>query len=521
MIATILPGSLNFHAVGYNERKVSKGVARLIEILNFGSIGTFGKPTSDELINYLDTYSSRNDRIKKAQFHLAISCKGHEMTEKELLDFAHEYLREMGYMEPGQPILIYSHYDTGNTHLHIVTSRVSPDGRKINDHNERRRSQEVIDRILGTDRRKKVEKDFEAAKQYTFSSFAQFKAVMSSMGYEVYEKDDTVYIKRGGRVQMKVPLAAFNTLYKYGATDKARARQLRSILMKYRDTCTDKEELRKELKSKLGVDIIFFGKKDTPYGYMLVDHNKKAVFHGARILAVNELLDFASPKERFDRIEAFIDDLFTLNPKITQGEIYDKLWRKHAYIKKGVIYFNGQTRPLKQFLADAIARNGRVKWIEGFGPMTEAERDLLCKVCKVTDPSFVSLSSGRDSHYRQALNLMGNIFADLEITDVRGKLREEGFIIKQDGDNTFAINFSKRIIINLTEEGFDLSRLRRQYPEKQHSTKQQQQKQKKSPLSGIRKLKDAGGGSQSEKREWEVGYKGDYDRIDDGQSLKM
>ncbi len=45
MIATILPGSSNFHAVGYNERKVSKGVARLIEILNFGSIGTFGKPT--------------------------------------------------------------------------------------------------------------------------------------------------------------------------------------------------------------------------------------------------------------------------------------------------------------------------------------------------------------------------------------------------------------------------------------------------------------------------------------------
>ena len=38
MIATILPGSTNFHAVGYNEHKVSKGVARLIEIQNFGSL---------------------------------------------------------------------------------------------------------------------------------------------------------------------------------------------------------------------------------------------------------------------------------------------------------------------------------------------------------------------------------------------------------------------------------------------------------------------------------------------------
>lgn len=36
MIATILPGSTNFHAVGYNERKVSKGVARLLEIQNSG-----------------------------------------------------------------------------------------------------------------------------------------------------------------------------------------------------------------------------------------------------------------------------------------------------------------------------------------------------------------------------------------------------------------------------------------------------------------------------------------------------
>lgn len=32
MIATILPGSSNFHAVDYNERKVAKGVARLLEI---------------------------------------------------------------------------------------------------------------------------------------------------------------------------------------------------------------------------------------------------------------------------------------------------------------------------------------------------------------------------------------------------------------------------------------------------------------------------------------------------------
>ena len=49
MIATILPGSSNFHAVDYNERKVAKGVARLLEIQNFGALGEVRKPTPEEI----------------------------------------------------------------------------------------------------------------------------------------------------------------------------------------------------------------------------------------------------------------------------------------------------------------------------------------------------------------------------------------------------------------------------------------------------------------------------------------
>ncbi len=517
MIATILPGSANFHAVGYNEHKVSKGDARLIEILNFGNLGAIDSPTADELVRHLKTYSSQNDRIRKPQFHVAISCKGHELTEQELLEFAHKYLKEMGYMEPGQPILVYSHYDTSNTHLHIVTSRVGPDGRKIDHNNERRRSQEVINRILGEDSKKKVETDFEKAKQYTFNSFAQFKAVMGSMGYEVYQKNDIVFFKKGGKVQMKMPLADFNALYKYGVTDRTRARQLRSILRKYRDTCSDKEELKKEIKAKFGVDIVFFGKKDKPYGYILVDHSTKAVFHGARVLALDELLDFCTPEERFDRIDRFIDDLFTQNPKITQGEIFEKLRRQGAYIKKGVIHFNGQTRPLKQFMVDALERNNRIKWVESFNPTTDVERDILCKMGKGTQSDLVSLSTSRDADYTSSLAKLHSIFNDPNITNVRNEMRNEGFIVKTDGDNTFAIDFNRHIIINLTAEGFDLTRLK--YQRQQPQQQQQKPKQKPKTFPRVRKLRDAGVG-HGENREWEVGYKGNYDKIDDETSLK-
>ena len=68
MIATILPGSSNFHAVDYNERKVAKGVARLLEMKNFGALGEIRKPTPEEMAQFLMEYSSMNPRIQKAQF---------------------------------------------------------------------------------------------------------------------------------------------------------------------------------------------------------------------------------------------------------------------------------------------------------------------------------------------------------------------------------------------------------------------------------------------------------------------
>ena len=46
MIATILPGSADFHAVGYNEHKVYKGVATLREMQNFGGLDTSEHPTA-------------------------------------------------------------------------------------------------------------------------------------------------------------------------------------------------------------------------------------------------------------------------------------------------------------------------------------------------------------------------------------------------------------------------------------------------------------------------------------------
>jgi len=290
------------------------------------------------------------------------------------------------------------------------------------------------------------------------------------------------------------------------------------ILAKYRDVCANKEELQKEMTEKFGIDLVFFGRRDKPYGYMIVDHANKTVINGARVLATEQLLDFATPEQRINRVEDCIDRLLAINPKITQGEINKRLWKQSkAYIKKGVLYVNGQPHPLKPTVAEAIDQNNRIAFVEKYQPTTEAERELLCKFYKVNASERVSLSSERPKQYTEAVNQIRGLFDDKSVDNLRDAIKNEGYVIRQEADATYAIDFHRHIIVNMNAEGFDVKRI--QWQRKQAKTSQTHKTA--SHLPHTPKFRDAGGGSQSEKREWEVGQKGNYDEIDDGKSLKM
>lgn len=197
MIATILPSSTNFHAVEYNEMKVAMGKAELIEMYNFGYIEDMGCQSPEELTNYLVAYSSANQRIKKAQFHLAISCKGNEYSQEELVRIAHQYLKDMGYGEPGQPLLIYAHHDTDNNHIHIITSRVNPHGKKIYHNHERLHSQEVINRIMGVDEKQRVGKAVTDALHYSFLPYLISRRLWKRWGMSVSKLMMNLFSREG------------------------------------------------------------------------------------------------------------------------------------------------------------------------------------------------------------------------------------------------------------------------------------------------------------------------------------
>lgn len=517
MIATILPSSTSFHAVGYNERKVAKGVAHLLEITNFGPVEAMARPTADDLTAYLESYSARNTRIRKAQFHIAFSCKGHENTERELLDFAHEYLRQMGYGEPGQPLLVYGHTDTDNTHIHVITSRVAPDGRKIDHSHERVRSQRVIDNILGNDVREKARQDMEAALGYKFASITQFKALMNSLGYECYENDGKVSVKRGGAVCLDVPLEEISRHYRETTFDRQRRRQLRALFSKYRDLTSGRRELAEEMRRKFGIELVFFGKSDSPYGYMIIDHNKKSVINGGKIYPIKELLDFSTADERFSRIEAQIDTLLADNPKMTIPELNDILSRQYrAYVKGGCLHRNGEPRQLRPHMWEALKRNNRIRWVESFSPATEAERDFLCGIGRVTVPHLVDIQGPRSASYRNRLLDLKDIFGNGTGHMPRRIFRDAGFSIRDIDGAPYAVDLKAHVLIDLASEGFDTRRL--QYTKDTHKRKPDDSSLRKGK-AGTRPIPDAGAG-RGDNREWEVGYKGDYDHIDDDASLK-
>ena len=363
MIATILPSSTTFHAVDYNERKVSEGVAELLEMKNFGSIGKIDPYTPDELKQYLIDYTQRNEYIKKPQFHLAISCRGDEYTQEQLLDIAHQYLKEMGYGEEGQPVLIYSHHDTDNNHLHIVTSRIAPDGHKIDHNQERIRSQEVINRIMGENQEQRASDAVRKALDYRFSTVNQFKAILESSGYECYEKDDRLCIKRDGHVIDTLPMATVQSHLKSFEPDEKRRRQLRAILKKYRDMTADKAELRALMKEKFGIDVVFHGSKDKPYGYTIIDHQTKTVFKGGNVWKLSELLQFQSKEERLHRMDEFIDAMLEDNPDLTTRELNRMLRRQFGtHISKGRIAYGDEFIDLQDYQVETLRANDRKAW---------------------------------------------------------------------------------------------------------------------------------------------------------------
>lgn len=268
----------------------------------------------------------------------------------------------MGYGEEGQPLLIYGHYDTNNHHIHIVTSRIDPQGKKIEHDNERLRSQVVINKIMGLNPQNEVKKAIQESLAYSFDTLGQFQAILESCGYESFNDADMISIKKGGVVLDTIHLDAINKHFKVSKKEESekRRKQLKAIFLKYKKITSNKEELDRILKKKFGVNLIFIGKKDSPYGYLVIDHKEKAVYKGGNVLSMKELLVYPQKKQTLDNynkdaILKTVNDLLEAINMPTMSDVNTNLWHKFGVniYSDGVIR-DKRKKPLLRWIKESL-----------------------------------------------------------------------------------------------------------------------------------------------------------------------
>ncbi|SFT71567.1 Relaxase/Mobilisation nuclease domain-containing protein [Algoriphagus locisalis] len=310
MRAKILSSTSSFKGVTYNTNKTQNEKGELMRLRNFGYLQDTKEIGPNEVKNFLIAHSNRNSIVRDKQFHAMISCKEREYTKEELTDIAHEWVDKMGYGK--NPFLIVFHKDTANNHVHIVSSRIDKEGRKINDSFERIRAQEAINEIMRLNPKQEANKASDTLREFSFSTKAQGMLLLENLGYKLKEKDQQLILIKYGSVQGRIPISEINQNLQSYELDNTRANQLKAILDKYsRIYKTDptplfepkyrsksnkhigyRSDLGDFLSAKFGVQLIFHGKDaKTPYGFSLIDSSNKNVFKGSEVFPIKRLLE--------------------------------------------------------------------------------------------------------------------------------------------------------------------------------------------------------------------------------------
>ena len=198
MVIKILQSTANIEAVNYSDEKIEKNEAKLLKAENF----PFQEMSAQEHRKYLEAVGNLNPRIKKKQFHATISTKGRQHSFEELTQVAQRYLKHMGY--DLNPYIIYAHHDSPNNHVHLVSSRVGMDGKKISDSLEKKRSQDFIRQDLKIDFSKDVDQMVEFVLSYSLSTNTQFEHLMKKQGYGTKLKGSEYHIYKSGKTQFIV-----------------------------------------------------------------------------------------------------------------------------------------------------------------------------------------------------------------------------------------------------------------------------------------------------------------------------
>ncbi|AEV97461.1 Relaxase/mobilization nuclease family protein [Niastella koreensis GR20-10] len=150
MVARIIKGSSLSNTLNYNEHKVQQGVAECIHSANYAK--DTEKLNFFDKLRRLEHQAALNENVKANSVHISLNFDSADQLDKEKLTaIADTYMQQIGF--GSQPYLIYEHRDAGHKHIHIVTTNIQQNGRRIDMNNIGRNQSEKA--------RKAIEQEFK------------------------------------------------------------------------------------------------------------------------------------------------------------------------------------------------------------------------------------------------------------------------------------------------------------------------------------------------------------------------
>jgi hypothetical protein len=331
MVAKIKSGKSLMGALNYNENKVKAGKAELI--------ATNGYTKSDDALSFHDKLfrltdlAGRNLRTKTNTVHLSLNFDTSERLDNDrLMGIADDYMKRIGF--EFQPYLIYKHTDAGHPHIHIVTTNIQADGKRISLNNigllksePARKAIEVeYSLVKASDQNREINQPDDlkikpveygksdtkrsitnivndVVRSYRYTSLPELNAILGL--YNVFAdrgSKDSVMFKNGGLRYWAMDRQG----RKMGVPIKASSIYLKPILKLLGDRFKLNEYLRKPLKEQLKnrvdraigkvdsltqlkdelkkADVTLVVRQNVEgrvYGLSYIDHLNKAVFNGS------------------------------------------------------------------------------------------------------------------------------------------------------------------------------------------------------------------------------------------------
>ncbi|MBL0744854.1 relaxase/mobilization nuclease domain-containing protein [Chryseolinea lacunae] len=150
MVAKIISGKNMRGALNYNEQKVQEGKAECIQANLFkGEASELG--FNDKLDRFQDLHQ-HNTRTKTNTLHISLNFDPGEKLDVDTLNgIARAYMDRIGF--GNQPYLVYQHHDAAHPHVHILTTLIQENGKRIPIHYLGKNQSETA--------RKAIEKEFQ------------------------------------------------------------------------------------------------------------------------------------------------------------------------------------------------------------------------------------------------------------------------------------------------------------------------------------------------------------------------